>query len=232
VSAFVNAKNQIAAAGSRSAIEQGFLTASAVTDSEAITRDRDRKLQTLAADRFSNKITDTQYFDSRQVIQNVAGQQGTELNDRYAHDLLTAQQTAVIETTRVIKELENEQIQKFGSMAGGLFDAATSRNLPQFFKSEALGLGRTITENLAKEAWPSIKALIPHAQDGTFLGKALGGTFAPELKAAGLTLTGAGTIGEAEPPVAELSAQDPILFAQILDGVLLLLIHPASNGNE
>jgi hypothetical protein len=35
-----------------------------------------------------------------------------------------------------------------------------------------------------------------------------------------------------EPSAAELFSKDPIFFAQIIDGILLLLIHPAGQGDE
>ena len=35
-----------------------------------------------------------------------------------------------------------------------------------------------------------------------------------------------------EPSAAELFSKDPIFFAQIIDGILLLLIHPAGHGDE
>ncbi|MCU1262090.1 MAG: hypothetical protein JWO80_4975 [Bryobacterales bacterium] len=39
-------------------------------------------------------------------------------------------------------------------------------------------------------------------------------------------------ISEAKSPVAELIAKHSVLFAQILDRVLSLLIHPSSDRNE
>jgi hypothetical protein len=35
-----------------------------------------------------------------------------------------------------------------------------------------------------------------------------------------------------QPSAAELFSKDPIFFAQIIDGILLLLIHPAGHGDE
>jgi hypothetical protein len=43
---------------------------------------------------------------------------------------------------------------------------------------------------------------------------------------------GALLVSKAQPPVSELNTHNPVLFAQILDGMLLLLIHPASQRNE
>ncbi len=37
-------------------------------------------------------------------------------------------------------------------------------------------------------------------------------------------------VGQAKPPAAELSPQDSVLLPQILDGMLLLLIHPSGNS--
>jgi len=169
----------------RKEIESRYLTSTSITDSEAITRARDRQLQTVAADRYTGNITDDQYFDRRDTINSAAGQQGATLNDKYAHDLLALQQDAVEKTTEIIKSLENEQIDKFKSAAGGLFDAATSRQpraIPDFLRSQGLDVARTITENLAGEAFKSFRSAIPHATSGTFFGKALEGTpFGPKV---------------------------------------------------
>ena len=39
-------------------------------------------------------------------------------------------------------------------------------------------------------------------------------------------------VGEAKPPIAELFAKDSIFLLQILDRVLLRLIHPSGNGYQ
>jgi hypothetical protein len=37
---------------------------------------------------------------------------------------------------------------------------------------------------------------------------------------------------EPKPPATKLFFEDPILFAKIVEGELLLLIHPSSNGDQ
>ena len=44
--------------------------------------------------------------------------------------------------------------------------------------------------------------------------------------------TAALIVGEAKPPRAELTAKDSVFLPQILNGVLLPLIHPSGNGQE
>src|ERR1017187_2946994 len=44
--------------------------------------------------------------------------------------------------------------------------------------------------------------------------------------------TAALIVSEAEPPATELGAKDPVFLPQILDRVLLLLVHPAGNRKE
>jgi len=39
-------------------------------------------------------------------------------------------------------------------------------------------------------------------------------------------------VGEAKMPTADLRAKDPVFLAQILDGVLLALIHPPGDRNQ
>jgi hypothetical protein len=39
-------------------------------------------------------------------------------------------------------------------------------------------------------------------------------------------------VGEAKPPIAKLFAKDSIFLLQIIDRVLLPLIHPSGNGNQ
>ncbi len=67
-----------------------------------------------------------------------------------------------------------KQLHEFQSEVGKVFDALISRQpnaLANLLKSEVTGIGKTIIENLAKEAWPTIKKGIPHAQAGTELGR-------------------------------------------------------------
>ena len=67
-----------------------------------------------------------------------------------------------------------EQLHEFQSEVGKVFDALISRQpnaLANLLKSEVTGIGKTIIANLAKEAWPTIKKGIPHAQAGTELGR-------------------------------------------------------------
>jgi hypothetical protein len=44
--------------------------------------------------------------------------------------------------------------------------------------------------------------------------------------------TAALVVGEAKPSAAELSTKDSVFLPQMLDGVLLLLIHPSGNSQE
>lgn len=39
-------------------------------------------------------------------------------------------------------------------------------------------------------------------------------------------------IGKPEPTIAKLLSQDPILFAQVIDRMLLFLVHPSGDGND
>jgi hypothetical protein len=39
-------------------------------------------------------------------------------------------------------------------------------------------------------------------------------------------------IVQPQPSAADLFSKDPIFFAQVIDGILLLLIHPAGHGDE
>jgi hypothetical protein len=100
--------------------------------------------------------------------------------------------------TRLLEEIHNQrerELQSFRNEVGGLFDAVTSRSIPQFVKGQVLGIGKTITENLAAEFLkPQLDKLIPHSS-GT-LGKILQGTpFGPDpLKGA----TEANTVATAE----------------------------------
>jgi hypothetical protein len=40
------------------------------------------------------------------------------------------------------------------------------------------------------------------------------------------------SIIQPQPSAAELFSKDPIFFAEVIDGILLLLIHPAGHGDE
>jgi hypothetical protein len=100
--------------------------------------------------------------------------------------------------TRMLAEVHAarlDELNSFRSEVGSVFDALTSHSFGQFARSQALGLGRTLTENAAGMAWGHVKDAIPRAgsADST-LGKLLSGTpfGADPLKSAGVTLTKAG----------------------------------------
>src|SRR6185437_14187077 len=66
-----------------------------------------------------------------------------------------------------LAELEKQRLEGFKGEVGSIFDAITSRQpgaLPNLLRSQALGIGRTFTENAAaKYLYPSIQKMIPHA---------------------------------------------------------------------
>jgi hypothetical protein len=78
-----------------------------------------------------------------------------------------------------LQVLQNKQLEEYGNAVGKLFDALASRRpgaITDLLRSEVMSLGKTITENLAKEIWPTIQKAIPHAAAGSGLGKILQGT--------------------------------------------------------
>jgi hypothetical protein len=97
-----------------------------------------------------------------------------------------------------IADLEAQKLEAYKSAVGGLYDALTSRTpnaIPQFLKSQAMDLGRTITQNLAAEGFKTIENLTPHAQSGTLLGRALNNTpFGPNPLQSATDLNTAATI--------------------------------------
>lgn len=100
--------------------------------------------------------------------------------DRKLADLDKESQDATLEYMSALAEHAAKQKEEFRNVAGSLFDAATSGNrraIPDFVRSQALNLGRTVTENAAGMAWNTVKGSIPRVSDPeSTIGKLLKGT--------------------------------------------------------
>lgn len=75
-----------------------------------------------------------------------------------------------------ITELQNRQLEDFRAGVGSAFDSLLNHSFGNFLKSQALGIGKTMVENLAAEALPAITKMIPHAASGSRMADILKGT--------------------------------------------------------
>ncbi len=84
-----------------------------------------------------------------------------------------------IELAQKIGEEEKKQRDKGRELAGGFFDAAISRQIPQFAKNYALNIGKTIFQNGSQDIFAAAKIQLPGQgtiSNPTGLGKLLQGT--------------------------------------------------------
>jgi hypothetical protein len=158
-------RNSLAQIGQRGSIEAAYLLATSTNETEASGRTHRRQVGELDASLDSGTISKADYSDRLKVLNEDFARQGTTINDKFSHDLLTTQQDAVTQTTEIIKRLENEQIDKFKSLSGGFFDAATSGGTARFIESQIHAVGRTVFENASGLAFKQFSSLIPKASD-------------------------------------------------------------------
>jgi hypothetical protein len=164
-------------------INAGYLTGTAINEAADIERAQQASLIGVAQALKAGNIDAGAAQGRYRAIYGQSAQQGTELNDKYAADLLKTQQDAVTDATRVIKELENKQIDRIQALidkqtesavafSAGLFDAAISRSpnaIPNFLKSEVLSLGRTMIGNVTRDyIYPAVKSVIPKSDNPIF----------------------------------------------------------------
>jgi hypothetical protein len=168
------------------------------SDADAVRRNLDSTLK--SNDRKSNGFSPAADYDARIAAANkifgietrhldLIAEEGTaqeklaEVRKQYADEIYQAEAKYQEQlSAKREKDLEN-----FKGIVGSFFDAAVSRQpraIPDFIKSQGLGLARTITENAAGAGFKAISSYIPHADAGTLAGKALEGTpFGPSATA-------------------------------------------------
>ena len=99
------------------------------------------------------------------------------------------EETARYRFEEAIAQKRREELQNYKDSVMRAFDALISGGsggLSAFFRSQSLGMVRTIVGNLAGETFGALRrsGVIPHAGAGTTLGRILGGTpMGPELNA-------------------------------------------------
>ncbi len=106
----MEANASVSSIRNRSSIEQNYVTKKALADAASIEREQQSALIGVATALAAGQITRSQAADRYSAISESGGQQGSALNDQYAADLLKVQQQAVIDTTQVLKNLEDQQV--------------------------------------------------------------------------------------------------------------------------
>lgn len=106
-------------------------------------------------------------------------------------------QDANLEYYAAVQEYQAKQKEGFRNLAGGAFDSLLNNSFSSFLKSQAMNLGRTVTENAAGMAWGSVKDMIPHASGK--MGDLLKGTpFGPDPLKTATDLNTAATIANTQ----------------------------------
>jgi hypothetical protein len=170
-------------------IEREFITTTSVNDADTIQRLKDRELINLAEKRVTGQIDDSEYFRRRKDIEDSAGQQGTALNDKFSHELLTAQQNAANASVQIVRDAQLKEFDSLKSSVEGVLQASETKGVSVFkaiglaAKSALLGAFNEIISSQIAAAL--FRALNPGASVG-FDGSVAGGKFGGFLGALGL----------------------------------------------